>query len=108
MLAGLIFATDDADDRPDALAATLPFGGMTLIEYQARLLIAAGASQIIILVSRLTPELLGAVARIGKRGVTVDAVRHASEAAEKLHPLARVLMLNVRSRLVWVSVRLRV
>lgn len=93
MLAGLLFATHDADDRPDRLAATLPFGGVTLIEYQARLLIQAGAAQIVVVVSRLTPELLGALSRIGRRGVTVDAVRGAAEAAEKLHPLARVLML---------------
>ena len=93
MLAGLLFAMHDADDRPAMLTATLPFGGVTLIEYQARLLICAGASQIVILVSRLTPELLGAINRIGKRGVAVDTVRTAGEAAAKLHPLARVLML---------------
>ena len=93
MLAGLLFAMHDADDRPAMLTATLPFGGVTLIEYQARLLIAAGASQIVILVARLTPELLGAISRIGKRGVAVDTVRTAGEAAEKLHPLSGVLML---------------
>ena len=93
MLAGLLFAMHDADDRPNMLTATLPFGGVTLIEYQARLLIAAGASQIIIVVARLTPELLGAINRIGKRGIAVDTVRTAAEAAETLHPLARVLML---------------
>jgi len=91
MLAGLIFATEDADDRPGTLAATLPFGGLTLIEFQARLLVAAGASQIILVIERLTPELLGAINRIGRRGVSVDAVRTAGEAAEKLHPLSRVM-----------------
>ncbi|HEX8486160.1 hypothetical protein [Sphingomonas sp.] len=93
MLAGLLFAIHDADDQPDRLAATLPFGGLTLIEYQARLLIAAGAAQIILIVARATPELLGAISRIGRRGVAVDAVRSAAEAAEKIHPLARVLMI---------------
>ncbi|WP_419809528.1 hypothetical protein [Sphingomonas sp.] len=93
MLAGLLFAVQETDDRPERLTATLPFGGVTLIEYQARLLIEAGAGQIIVLVARLTPELLGAVSRIGRRGVTVDAVRHIAEAAGKLHPLARVLVL---------------
>ncbi len=93
MLAGLLFAMHDADDRPAMLTATLPFGGVTLIEYQARLLIAAGASQIVIVVARLTPELLGAINRIGKRGIAVDTVRTAGEASAKLHPLARVLML---------------
>jgi hypothetical protein len=93
MLAGLLFATEDAADRPDALAATLPFGGSTLIEFQARLLIAAGAAQILIVVSRVTPELLGAAARLGKRGVAVDVVRTAAEAAAKVHPLAHVVVL---------------
>lgn len=93
MLAGLLFATEAAEDRPDTLGATLPFAGTTLIEYQARLLIQAGATQIILVVARLTPELAGAVARIGRRGVTIDAVRSASEAAAKLHPLAHVTML---------------
>lgn len=93
MLAGLLFATHDADDRPDQLAATLPFAGTTLIEYQARLLVAAGAAQLVVAVSRLTPELLGALARIGRRGVAVDTVRTAAEAAARLHPLSRVMML---------------
>ncbi|HVI98758.1 MAG TPA: hypothetical protein VM657_06805 [Sphingomonas sp.] len=91
MLAGLIFATDDADDRPDKLAATLPFGGGTLLEYQARLLIAAGAAQLLVAVTRLTPELIGAVNRIGGR-VPVDVVRSATEAADKAHPLARIIV----------------
>lgn len=94
MLAGLIFAVQDADDRPGTLAATLPFAGMTVIEYQARLLAAAGASQIVIVVARLTPELLGAVARIGRRGVTVDTVRSAAEAGARIHPLSRLLVLS--------------
>lgn len=93
MLAGLLFAVRDAEDRPDRLAATLPFAGSTLIEYQARLLVAAGASQIVVVVAKLTPDLLGAISRIGRRGVAVDAVRTAAEAAEKLHPLSRVLVL---------------
>ena len=94
MLAGLIFATEDADDRAGVLAATLPFGGLTLIEFQARLIAAAGATQIILVVARMTPELLGAISRIGRRGVAVDAVRSATEAVEKLHPLARVVVVG--------------
>lgn len=93
MLAGLIFATSDAADRPEALTATLAFGGATLVEYQARLLADAGAAQILIAVARVTPELLGAASRIGRRGVTVDVVRSAAEAAAKVHPLARVIVL---------------
>lgn len=93
MLAGLLFAIDDATSAPDRLVATLPFGGATLIEFQARLLAAAGATQIIIVVARLTPELAGAINRIARRGLAVDSVRTAREAADKLHPLARVVAL---------------
>lgn len=93
MLAGLLFATADASDRHDSLGATLPIGGVTLIEFQARLLIAAGASQIVVVVTRLTPELLGAINRLTRRGVAVDAVRTPAEALAKLHPLARVIWL---------------
>lgn len=75
------------------LAASLPFGGSTLVEFQARLLVEAGASQIVIVVARLTPELTGALNRIGRRGVSVDTVRSAREAADKLHPLSRVLLI---------------
>lgn len=92
MLAGLIFATEDADDRPGTLAETLPFGGLTLIEFQARLLVAAGSTQLILVVARMTPELLGAISRIGRRGGSVDAVRTARDVVDKLHPLARVLV----------------
>ena len=76
MLAGLLFATADASDRHDTLAATLPISGVTLIEFQARLLIAAGASQIVVVVSRLTPELLGAVNRMSRRGVVWQTWRY--------------------------------
>lgn len=93
MLAGLIFATEDAGDKPGTLAATLPFGGMTLLEYQARLLVGAGAGQILVAVTRVTPALLGAVSRAAKRGVPVDIVRSAAEASVKAHPLARFVVI---------------
>lgn len=93
MIAGLIFATEPAEDRPEALAATLPFGGMTLLEYQARLLIAAGASHMMVAVARVTPALLGAVNRITRRGVAVDIVRSAEEAAARAHPLASIVVI---------------
>lgn len=92
MLAGLIFATEDAEDRPDSLAATLPFGGGTLIEYQARLLAGVGVSHLLVAVTRVTPALLGATSRIAARGVTVDVVRSAEEAVAKIHPLAQVIV----------------
>ncbi|KQN91705.1 hypothetical protein ASE90_02655 [Sphingomonas sp. Leaf67] len=93
MLTGLIFATEEAEHQPGVLAATLPFGGMSLIEYQARLLIAAGAAQLLVAVGRMTPALAAAVNRIGRRGTTVDIVRSAEEAKAKAHPLAVIVAL---------------
>jgi hypothetical protein len=93
MLAGLIFAIEEADDRPGTLVATLPFGGMTLLEYQVRLLIGAGAGQILVAVGRMTPALLAAVNRAGRREVSVEIVRSAEEAAEKVQDGARVLVM---------------
>lgn len=93
MLAGLIFAIEEATDRPGTLAATLPFGGMTLLEYQARLLSGVGVTQIFVAVGRMTPALLAAVNRAGKRGTPVEVVRSAEEASEKVDPAARVLVL---------------
>lgn len=93
MLTGLIFATEEAAHQPGVLAATLPFGGMTLIEYQSRLLIGAGVAQILVVVSRMTPGLAGAINRIGRRGVAIDIVRSADEAKAKAHPLTVILAL---------------
>lgn len=93
MLAGLIFAIDEAADRPGTLAATLPFGGMTLLEYQVRLLTGAGVGQIMVAVGRMTPALLNAVNRAAKRGAAIEVVRSAEEASEKIAADARVLVL---------------
>jgi hypothetical protein len=93
MLAGLIFAIEEADDRPGTLAATLPFGGMTLLEYQVRLMAGAGVEKVLVAVGRMTPALLAAVNRAARRGVAVDIVRSAEEASEKVDPDAHVLVL---------------
>ncbi|MEI9927054.1 MAG: hypothetical protein WDN44_04145 [Sphingomonas sp.] len=93
MLAGLIFATEEARDRPGTLAATLPFGGMTLLEYQIRLLAGAGVEQVLLAVAALTPAIQNAVGRAAKRGVPVEVVYSAEEASEKVDPNARVLVL---------------
>lgn len=93
MLAGLIFAIEDATDRPGTLAATLPFGGMTLLEYQVRLLAGAGAERIFVAVGRMTPALLAAITRAGKREAIVEVVRSAEEAAEKVDPASRIIVM---------------
>ncbi|MES2988942.1 MAG: hypothetical protein V4808_13635 [Pseudomonadota bacterium] len=93
MLAGLIFAVEEATDRPGTLVATLPFGGMTLLEYQVRLLVGAGAEKVLIAVGKMTPPLLTAVNRATKKHPMVEVVRSAEEAAEKFDHGSRVLVL---------------
>lgn len=93
MLAGLIFAVEEASDRPGTLVATLPFGGMTLLEYQIRLLVGAGAEKILIAVGKMTPPLLTAVNRAARKHPMVEVVRSAEEAAEKFEHGSRVLVM---------------
>ncbi|MBB4839314.1 hypothetical protein HNP52_002383 [Sphingomonas kyeonggiensis] len=93
MLAGLIFAVEEAEGRPGTLMATLPFGGMTLLEYQARLLFGAGTEQVLVAVGKMTPALLAAVNRAAKRHPRIEIVRSAEEAAEKIAPGAQVLVM---------------
>ena len=92
-LAALISAYHDADAPDGGLRATLPLAGRTLVERQARLAAAAGASPIILFVERVPPELLGAVERLRNDGLPVALARTALEAAESLHPEDRLLFI---------------
>src|SRR5690606_6781828 len=86
-------AVEEASDRPGTLVATLPFGGMTLLEYQVRLLAGAGAEKVLIAVGKMTPQLLSAVNGATKRHPMVEVVRSAEEAAEKFEHGSRVLVM---------------
>lgn len=92
-LCGLIFAVEEAQDRPGTLVASLPFGGMTLLEYQIRLLVGIGAEQVLVAVGKVTPQFLAAIERAGRGQLKVDIVRSAEEAAEKVLRDADVLVL---------------
>lgn len=92
-LCGLIFAVEEAQDRPGTLVASLPFGGMTLLEYQIRLLAGIGAEQVLVAVGKVTPQFLAAIERAGRGRLKVDIVRSAEEAAEKVLRDADVLVL---------------
>lgn len=93
MLAGLLFAIEEAAQPAGRLVALLPFAGTTLIEHQTRQLVAAGATQVVVIADPVPPELLGALHRMRRRGVAIDRVRDVAEAAATLHPLSRVVML---------------
>ncbi|RHW16373.1 hypothetical protein D1610_16185 [Sphingomonas gilva] len=88
MFAGLIFARDEADG---ALVATLPFAGATVIEVQARRLVAAGASRVFVTAGRVTPALIAAIDRLGSRRIAIELARRPAELSEKLRPDEPVL-----------------
>lgn len=91
MLAGLIVACAEAEGEA-VLRAELPIAGQTLIEHQARLLAAAGAAHIIILVERLPAPLLAAIDRLKRDGLGVDIARSVADAADRIHPEERLLL----------------
>ncbi|MET0269350.1 MAG: hypothetical protein ABW173_02875 [Sphingomonas sp.] len=92
-LAALISATQAVDDSGDALRATLPLAGGTLVEHQARLAAAAGAGPIVILVERLPAALTAAVDRLRRDGLQVDIARGLSDAVDRIHPDETLLLL---------------
>jgi hypothetical protein len=71
-LGALISAYQEASGGSGELAATLPLAGRTLVEYQARLAQAAGASPVVLLVERMPASLIAAVDRLTGEGVAVQ------------------------------------
>jgi len=92
-LAALISAYHDSPDGPGRLRATLPIAGRTLVERQARLAAAAGASPVVILVERVPPELLAALDRMRAEGVAARIARSVEEAAAAIAPDQHLLVL---------------
>lgn len=91
-LAALIAAYHESDEPGGALRAILPLAGRTLIERQVRLAAGAGATQILVLVERLPPELVAAIDRLRGDGIKVAIARNTAEAAEAVDPSERLLL----------------
>ena len=92
MLAGLIVASASAEGEP-LLRAELPIAGQTLIEHQVRLLSAAGASHLVILVERMPAPLLAAIDRLKRDGIAIDIARDVADAADRIHPDERLIVM---------------
>jgi hypothetical protein len=93
-LAALIAAYHESDEPGGGLRATLTLAGRTLVERQARLAAAAGASPVIVAVERVPPELTAAIDRLRAEGMKLIVARSAGEAAEAVHPQDRLLLLG--------------
>jgi hypothetical protein len=92
-LAALIAAYHDSKEA-GYLRATLPLGGRTLLERQARLAFAAGARRLVVLVERLPTELIGAMDRLRREGIQLVVARNANEAAEAVDAADRLLIIG--------------
>lgn len=93
-LATLIIGCSEREDDNRGLRAALPFLGQTLIEYQVRQASAAGATHVVVLVERLPAALIGAVDRLRRDGVVVELARSVEDAADRIHPDERLLLIG--------------
>jgi hypothetical protein len=85
-LTALISAYQESEEPGGRLRALLPLAGRTLIERQAKLASLAGARRILVLVERVSPELLAAIDRLRHSGIPVALARSAAEAADQVDP----------------------
>ena len=91
-LAALIAAYHEAEEPGGGLRAALPLAGRTVLERQARLVAAAGAAPIVVVVERVPGELLGAIDRLRAQGLDVIVARSAADAAEAVGAGDRLLV----------------
>jgi hypothetical protein len=73
--AAILSASRTTVDSSAGLRASLHFAGQTLVEYQARQAVRAGADRILIMVSVITPALSQAVDRLSADGIAVALIR---------------------------------
>jgi hypothetical protein len=91
-LAALILAGEHGvGERPPLL---FKIAGQTLLERLFRQVKAAGANHIVLLVTALPADILAIVDRMSKEGLSIDLARNATDAADRIHPDERVLVID--------------
>ena len=93
MALGALIAAYQEDDS-GGIRALLPLAGRTLLEYQARCAVAAGASPVVVLVERVPLALNDAFERLRQEGVNVVAVSDGAEAASRFEAGAHILLIG--------------
>ncbi len=76
--------------------AGAPVLGVPLCEFQIRRAVAAGARHIVVLVERISADLLAATDRLRRDGIGVDIARNLGDAIDYVHPDDRVLLIGIR------------
>ena len=71
------------EDDSGGLRALYPLAGRTLLEYQVRCAVAAGAAPVVVMVERLPVALNAAIERLRDEGLPVVPVSDGNEAASR-------------------------
>jgi hypothetical protein len=81
------------EDESGSIRALLPIAGRSLLEYQVRCAVGAGAAPIVVLAERIPIALNEALERLRNDGVAVVTVSDAAEAASRFQSGELVLLL---------------
>lgn len=92
-IAALIAAYHEAEATATGLRALLPMAGRTLLEYQVRRAVGAGARHCVILVERVPAALNEALDRLRRDGIAVEIARTPSDAADRFHPEETIILI---------------
>lgn len=93
MAVGALIGAYQEDDS-GGLRALLPLAGRTLLEYQVRCAVAAGAAPVVVLVERVPQVLQDALERLRLDGVGVFAVSDINEAVSRFEAGSTILLIG--------------
>lgn len=82
------------EDDSGGLRALLPLAGRTLLEYQVRCALAAGAAPIVVVVERIPQALQDAIERLRLDGIGVIAISDIKEAVSRFEAGSMVLLIG--------------
>lgn len=80
------------EDDAGSLRALLPLSGRTLLEYQVRCAVAAGAAPIVVVVERVPQALQDALERLRLEGLSAIAVSDVQDAVSRFEAGSMILM----------------
>jgi hypothetical protein len=93
-VAALITLSGDQPETPDGYPALQLLFGQTLLERQARQLVRAGVGHLVLYAPTLPAALVRAIDQLAALDVSVDLTRTAHDAAERVHPEERLIVVD--------------
>jgi hypothetical protein len=93
-VAALITLSGDQPETPQGYPALQRLFGQTLLERQARQLVRAGVGHIVLYAPTLPAALMHAIDRLAALDVSVDLTRTARDAANRVHPEERLIVVE--------------